>query len=82
MIIFTRAIYLKKDIFEWQQNSFFNVQNKNENSSTLLNLNEIDVQDVDFEKLNEIKEKQDKTMETDSTVKEKIKKIKNDEKKN
>ena len=74
LIIFTRAIYLKKNIFEWQQNSFFNVQNKNENNSTLLNLNEIDVQDVDFEKLNEIKEKQDKTMETDGTVKEKKKK--------
>ena len=46
-----------------------------------LNLNEIDIQDVDFEKLNEIKEKQDKTTEIDSTVKEKIKKRKNDEKK-
>ena len=68
MIIFTRAIYLKKNIFEWQQNSFFNVQNKNENNSTLLNLNEIDIQDVDFEKLNEIKEKQHKTMENDCTV--------------
>ena len=41
----------QKNFFEWQQNSFFNVQNKNENNSTLLNLNEIDVQDVDFEKL-------------------------------
>ena len=32
LIIFTRAIYLKKNIFEWQQNSFFNFQNKNENN--------------------------------------------------
>ena len=47
---------------------------------TPLNLNEIDVQSVDFEKLNEINEKEDKTMEIDGTVKEKIKR-KNDEKK-
>ena len=71
---FYKSYLSQKNIFEWQQSSFFNVQNKNENSSTPLNLNEIDVQDVDFEKLNEIKEKQDKTMETDGTVKEKIKK--------
>ena len=45
-------------------------------------MKEIDfVQDIDFEKLNEIKEKQDKTTEIDGTVKEKIKKRKNDEKK-
>ena len=36
---------------------------------------------MDFEKLNEIKEKQDKTTEIDGTVKEKRKKRKNDEKK-
>ena len=47
---------------------------------TPLNLNEIDVKVVDFEKLNEIKEKEDKAMEIDGTVKEKIKR-KNDEKK-
>ena len=58
----------------------FNIQNKNENNSTQLKLNEIDVQDVDFEKLNAIKEKQDKTTEIDGTVKEKIKKRKDDEK--
>ena len=81
LIIFTRAIYLKKKFFEWQQNSFFNVQNKNENNLMSLSLNEIDVPDVDFEKLNEIKEKQDKMTEIDSTVKEKIKNRKNDEKK-
>ena len=46
-----------------------------------LNLNEIDVQNVDFEKLNEIKEKEDKTTEIAGTVKEKIKRRKNDEKK-
>ena len=78
---FYKSYLSQKNIFEWQQNSFFNVQNKNENSSMLLNLNEIDAQDVDFEKLNEIKEKQDKTTETDSTVKEKRKKRKNDKKK-
>ena len=44
-------------------------------------LNEIDVQDVDFQKLNETKEKEDKTMEIDGTVKETIKRRKNDEKK-
>ena len=62
----------------------FNIQNKNENNSTQLKLNEIDVQDVDFEKLNAIKEKQDKTTETDGTVKtvkEKWKKRKNGKKK-
>ena len=78
---FYKCYLSQKNIFEWQQNSFFNVQNKNENNSTLLNLNEIDVQDVDFEKLNEINEKEDKTMEIDGTVKEKIKRRKNDEKK-
>ena len=77
---FYKSYLSQKNIFEWQQNSFFNVQNKNENNSTLLDLNEIDVQDVDFEKLNEIKEKKDKTMEIDSAVKEKVKR-KNDEKK-
>ena len=41
---FYKSYLSQKNIFEWQQNSFFNVQNKNENSSTLLNLNEIDVQ--------------------------------------
>ena len=70
---FYKSYLSEKNIFEWQQNSFFNVQNKNENNSTPLNLNEIDVQDVDFEKLNEIKEKQDKMTETDGTVKEKRK---------
>ena len=78
---FYKSYLSQKNIFAWQQNSFFNVQNKNENNSTSLNLDEIDVQDVDFEKLNEIKEKQDKTTEIDGTVKEKIKR-KNDEKKN
>ena len=78
---FYKSYLSQKNIFEWQQNSFFNVQNKNENNSMPLNLNEIDVQDVDFEKLNEIKEKQDKTMEIDRTVKEKIKKRKNNVKK-
>ena len=77
---FYKSYLSQKNIFEWQQNSFFNVQNKNENNSTPLNLNEIDVQDVDFEKLNEIKEKEDKTTEIDGTVKEKRKR-KNDEKK-
>ena len=65
---FYKSYLSQKNIFEWQQNSFFNVQNKNENNSTLLNLNEIDIQNVDFEKLNEIKEKQHKTMENDCTV--------------
>ena len=78
---FYKSYLSQKNIFEWQQNSFFNVQNKNENNLTLLNLNEIDVQDVDFEKLNEIKEKEDKTTEIDGTVKEKIKRRKNDENK-
>ena len=66
---FHKSYLSQKNIFEWQQNSFFNVQNKNENNSMPLNLDEIDIQDVDFEKLNEIKEKQDKTTEIDSTVK-------------
>ena len=66
---FYKSYLPQKNIFEWQQSSFINVQNKNEKNSTLLNLNEIDVQDVDFEKLNAIKEKQDKTTETDGTVK-------------
>ena len=78
---FYKSYLFQKNIFEWQKNSFFNVQNKNENNSTPLNLNEIDVQDVDFEKLNEIKEKEDKTTEIDGTVKEKIKRGKNNEKK-
>ena len=78
---FYKSYLSHKNIFEWHQNSFFNVQNKNENSLTPVNLNEVDVQDVDFEKLNEIKEKQDKTTETDVTVKEKRKKRKNDEEK-
>ena len=71
---FYKSYLSQKNISEWQQNLFFNVQNKNESNSMPLNLIEIDVQDVDFEKLNEIKEKQDKTMETNGTVKEKKKK--------
>ena len=35
---FYKSYLSQKNIFEWQQNSFFNVQNKNENNSTPLNL--------------------------------------------
>ena len=36
---FHKSHLSQKNVFEWQQNSFFNVQNKNENNSALLNLN-------------------------------------------
>ena len=54
MIINTKFIFRKKNVYEWQQqNAFFPLQVKNENNEIPLNLSEVD--DVDLNFLDELK---------------------------
>ena len=94
--VFYKNYLNQKNIFEWRQNSFLttlsedtnndnNNNNNNNPPSTPLNMTEINDENIDFEKLKQIKvEKEEEEKEeekVDKTTKEQMKKKKNAEKK-
>ena len=92
--VFYKNYLNQKNIFEWRQNSFLttlsedtnndnnNNNNNNNPPSTPLNMTEINDENIDFEKLKQIKvEKEEEEEKVDKTTKEQMKKKKNAEKK-
>ena len=90
--VFYKNYLNQKNIFEWRQNSFLttlledtnndnNNNNNNNPPSTPLNMMEINEENIDFEKLKQIKIEKEEEEKVDKTTKEQIKKKKNAEKK-
>ena len=93
--VFYKNYLNQKNIFEWRQNSFLttlsedtnndnNNNNNNNPPSTPLNMTEINDENIDFEKLKQIKveeEEEEEEEKVDKTTKEQMKKKKNAEKK-